>query len=230
MTGGGFALGPCAANFTKWSIPPFCGAMPKAFRPQDFARLAPPSWGDKPSVILRPGAGPYTRSPYALEDNPWVSREEWETLLLLRGAIVASFGQIETTLGEIALRLSRDERCAALRSTYPHAIDKRLKFLRKCFNLEPYKRRSGLANQILTRFESSSALRHVMAHGRINGPTHGWLSFRDFKASVAGEVISRDHRFTFDELEKHACSAALLARRVQRLASSAQQTGWLPSE
>ena len=203
--------------------------MPDAFKPRDFSFAGPPSWGQQPSTILRVAQSPYTKSPYALEDNPWVSREEWETLLLLRGVIVASFGQIETTLAELSLRLSNDERCSQLRASYPNAIDKRLKFLRACFALSPYKRRFGLADQIFRQFEATASLRHVMAHGRINGPTMGWFSFRDFKPDGPSKVLLRDHRFTIYDLELHAYAAARLARRVQRLFVQANALEWFPA-
>jgi hypothetical protein len=203
--------------------------MPKAFQPTAPSFVQPPSWGQEPSTILRVAQSQYTKSPYALEDNPWVSREEWETLLLLRGVIVSSYGQIETTLAELSLRLSLDSRCAELRASFPNAIDKRIKFLRECLNLPPYNRRFGLADQIFRRFEKASFLRHIMAHGRITHPAMGWYTFQNFKTDGPSEVLSRQHRFTIYDLELHAYAAARLARRSQRLFAQANTQGWIPS-
>lgn len=199
-------------------------------KPSSFASLEPPSWGAAPSAILRVGQSAYVRSPYAAEANPWVSREEWETLLILRGAIVASFAQVETALAELSIRLSRDQRCADLRATYPHALGKRLSFLRACFDLSPYSRRKGLAAEVFKRFESASDLRHIMAHGAVNGPSFSWLvTFRDFRPGPSGEIAVRDHRYTYVDLERFAHEAAVLARRVQQLAGHVTGSDWLPA-
>jgi hypothetical protein len=159
-----------------------------------------------------------------------VAREEWETLLLLRGAIVASFGHVETTLAELAIRLSRDERCAVLRESYPHGLGRRLTFLRACFALTPYVRRRGLAEQVFKRFEAATELRHIMAHGSVKGPSLGWLvTFRDFKPSAGAEIAVRDHRYTYADLEVFAWQAARLSRRVAQLAAHAENVEWLPA-
>lgn len=195
-----------------------------------FANLAPPSWGPASSSILRVGESAYVRSPYAAEANPWVSREEWETLLIIRGAIVASFAQVEANLAELSIRLSRDQRCADLRGTYPHGLGKRLSFLRACFDMPPYCRRRGLASQVFQRFEAASDLRHIMAHASVNGPSFSWLvTFRDFRPGPNGEIAVRDHRYRYADLERFAYSAAILARRVQKLAGYITGPDWLPT-
>lgn len=149
-----------------------------------------------------------------------MARKEWETLMLLRGAIVASFGHVETALADLAIRFSRNERCAEFRSSYPHGLGTRLSFLRACFAIEPYARRQGLANQVFKRFEAAAELRHVMAHGSVRNPSLEWLvTFRDFKPSTGGEITVRDHRYTYADLENSAYDAARLSRRVARLAS-----------
>lgn len=199
-------------------------------KPSNFASLEPPSWGGTPSAILRPGQSAYARSPYAAEASPWVSREEWETLLILRGAIMASFAQVETMLAELSIRLSRDQSCADLRSTYPHALGKRLSYLRACFAIAPYRRREGLATEVFRRFEAGADLRHIMAHGAVSGPSFSWLvTFRDFRPGPNGEIAVRDHRYTYADLEGFAYGAARLARRVQQLAGYVTGSDWLPA-
>src|SRR6476469_910421 len=75
----------------------------------------------------------YVRSPYAIEYNPWTTMQEIEDATLYRGVIVSAFAQIETRLGEIAIRSSRMPPYQALRTRFPFKAEQRVAFLRRVF-------------------------------------------------------------------------------------------------
>ena len=116
--------------------------------------------------FLRPAPKNLARSAYATEVNPWVTKGDIEAALLFRGTIVSSLGEIETRLGELALRCSRIEHYSILRSTFPYRFRDRITFLRQAFSLEPLLRHSLIANQFLDRIEPLFATRNMVAHAR----------------------------------------------------------------
>lgn len=176
---------------------------------------------------LRTTHSSWVRSAYAVEYNPWTTREDVETVLLLRGAIVSAFGQIETLLGEIAVRASRLPQYAALRDTFPHSVDRRISFLRRAFELDPLAVHRSIANNFLSRFEAAADLRHMMAHARMQvlGKV---VTFHDFPQSNKNGIATRRQPFTILELERQAWRAAKLGRVGHRLLSRLDSAALLP--
>jgi hypothetical protein len=169
----------------------------------------------------------YVRSAYALEYNPWTSMQEIEDAMLYRGVIVSAFAQIETRLGEIAIRCSLIPHYHALRERFPFKTDKRVAFLRRVFELEPMARHRLIALAFLDRFESIAALRHMMAHGRMQ-VLGGQITFHDIPRSDGSAITLRRQSFVFAGLEVLAWRSAKLARLGHKLASRLELLRILP--
>lgn len=169
----------------------------------------------------------FVRSPYALEYNPWTSTQEIENAMLYRGVIVSAFAQIETKLGEIAIRASRIGQYLALREHFPFSAEKRVSFLRKAFELEPLARHRPIGSAFLDKFESIASLRHVMAHGRMQ-VLGGQITFHDIPKSDGSTIAMRRQLFVFAGLELLAWRSAKLARLGHRLSSRLDALEILP--
>lgn len=158
----------------------------------------------------------YLRSPYALEYNPWSSQAEVEDAVFYRGVIVSAFAQIETKLGELAIRASLIPQYHALSERFPFSAGKRVAFLRRIFEKEPLSLHQSTALNFLDRFEDISALRHMMAHGRMQ-VLGAQITFHDIPQSDGTAITMRRQLFVFAGLELLAWRSAKLARVSHRL-------------
>jgi hypothetical protein len=165
---------------------------------------------------LRESKWQFAKSAYAIEVNPWPPRTDVEAVLLWRGTIVAAFGNIETNLGEVAIRASRLPQYEALRAGFPYSAEKRVAFLRAAFCKDPLRPYQGIASVFLDRFSAAANLRHMMAHARMQ-VLPGMAVFHDFAESNGVEVSARRTPFALHELEHCAWKAARLSRIGQRL-------------
>lgn len=153
----------------------------------------------------------YIRSPYALEYNPWSSEAEVEDAMFYRGVIVSAFAQIETKLGEISIRTSLLPQYHALNDRFPFSSGKRIAFLRRVFQVGPLLLHRSIALDFLDRFEDIAALRHMMAHGRMQ-VLGGQITFHDIPQSDGTVITMRRQPFVFAGLELLAWRSAKLAR------------------
>lgn len=191
-------------------------------------REAAPS---NPSGPLRRSEWQWAKSAYAIEVNPWVSREEAEAVLLFRGTIVAAYGYVESRLAEIAIRASRIEAYAGLRPTFPYAMDRRVAFLKDVFSRGPLGAYGAPAAKFLDRFMATTDLRHMMAHARMElvGDLAGWgATFHDYRPDAGGTIRYRRRRMKLAEIEHEAWAASRLSRLGQVLYVRLQATGVLP--
>jgi hypothetical protein len=169
----------------------------------------------------------YIRSPYALEYNPWSSKGEIEDAIFYRGVIVSAFAQIETSLGEVAIRASRLPQCHALRENFPFQADRRIAFLRTALAVEPFARFESVGARFLDKFETIAALRHMMAHGRMRVLSQ--ITFQDIPHSDGTAITMRRQTFVLAGLEVLAWRSAKLARTAHRLLSRLNDLNILPT-
>ena len=179
--------------------------------------------------FLRPISETITRSAYACEVNPWVTKSEIEAAMLFRGAIVSAYGYIETSLGELCLRASRLEEYADLRQTFPFSTEKRVSFLRKAFStgpLEPYKRTAHL---FLDKFQNNDRLRNLVAHAKMQVMNESGATFIDFPTGNANGIILYRTPMSLQELERLAWKSSLRSRLCQHLCDLLDREDVLPS-
>lgn len=103
--------------------------------------------------------------------SPWETAggiTELALAQLFRGAIISSFGMIETQLNEIALRCSKIELYHELSLRFPWKTDERLAFLKKAFVIDgvlfPYQID---ALEIISSFQKMLPTRNMWAHGHL---------------------------------------------------------------
>lgn len=179
---------------------------------------------------LRESSSFYAQSAYAPEKNPWVKRDEMDAALLFRGAIISSYGHIETRLAEMAIRCSRMDAYVGLKADFPYSMPKRLAFLRSCFAIGPLARYGNVANAFFTRFEDAAELRHMMAHAYMETGSNLvglGVVFHDYQASKSG-IIARQRRMTLPEFEQEAAEAARFSQLGRELYWRLSETGILP--
>ncbi|HEX8532808.1 MAG TPA: hypothetical protein VF662_01440 [Allosphingosinicella sp.] len=169
----------------------------------------------------------YIRTPYALEYNPWSSAAEIEDAIFYRGVIVSAFAQIETMLGELAIRASLLPQYVQLRRTFPFSAEKRIAFLRKVFSTEPLMQYRSIAVSYLDRFDELASLRHMAAHARMQ-VLGGQITFHDIPQSDGTAITMRRQPFVFAGLELLAWRSAKLARAGHKLSELLNQRGLLP--
>ncbi|CAD7341789.1 hypothetical protein FIM10_18670 [Sphingomonadales bacterium 56] len=180
---------------------------------------------------LRETRSIFAKSAYAPENNPWVKRDEMDAALLFRGAILSAYGSIETRLAEIAIRCSRLDAYASIRTDFPYAMPRRLAFLRSAFSTGPLAPFERVADAFLTRFEASAELRHMMAHAhtQASGDLVGWgATFHDYQPTKGGAITYRARRMRLAELEAEAARAARFSRIGRRLYWHLDESGLLP--
>jgi hypothetical protein len=170
----------------------------------------------------------YVRSPYALEYNPWTSKPEIEDAMFYRGVIVSAFAQIETRLGELAIRASLLPQYLEIGERFPFTAEKRVAFLRKAFALDPLAPYGEIAIGFLDRFRDIAGLRHMMAHGRMQ-VLGGQITFHDFPQSDGTAISTRRQPFVFAGLEVLAWRSAKLARIGHRLSGRLDGLNILPA-
>jgi hypothetical protein len=147
-------------------------------------------------------------SPYRIEINPWLLDVDLARIIAARGAFVAAVGELETSLTEVAIRLSRISDYYALRTKFPSRRKDRIKFLKQaCEANGPYMHLAPVLQKFLSRFEAFSEYRDLLAHARmraLSGPDDSVsIVFSDYYAAPEG-VNFREERATLRELERKA--------------------------
>lgn len=178
---------------------------------------------------LRPPRIWWMRSAYAVEVNPWATREQIEAALALRGAIVSAHAYVETRLAELAFRSSMMPEYSELRDTFPYGQRKLLTYLRSIFSQGPLEPFGPSAERFFKRFDRGAELRHFMAHAKMRVEPH-WIVFEDFKSVSHGKIINRRVPYTFKDLERRAWKSVCLSRICQHLANELETLGILPNK
>jgi len=172
------------------------------------------------------GHGPQGLS---LEVNPWLTKEAVENVLLYRGAFVAGWANVETSLIELAIRASLSEHYRSVRDAYPSKLKTRLAYLRTVFDLPgPLANYSSIGNAVLDRFEKYQDFRNMMAHSRMTIMPDWGATFHFFRAKSDREITYRTLRLTESQLGWYASRAAKFSRAVRRLMYRVDEGNLLP--
>ncbi len=108
------------------------------------------------------------RYTYMIETNAWTRDSDLADAVLFRGAIVAAWGYIETTLIELAIRSSHMSEYSQINARYPYKLDGRINYMRTVLkSVGPFAQFCTIGEQFLDRFEAAAELRHIMAHGKM---------------------------------------------------------------
>lgn len=179
-------------------------------------------------VMMKDALLGYGPQGLALKVNPWQSKRSLEAALLYRGTIVSAWANIETTINEIAIRVSITHPYQGLRNTYPFKLKSRTNFLRHALEIDgPITPFSGIANKILDRFESQASLRNLMAHGSMQ-VLPGWgATLKMFSPQNGNEIRYQYERFTEERMRRLAMRAARLSRFAIRLKAQLDQANLL---
>ena len=167
--------------------------------------------------VRSPRAGSYIRSAYAVEANPWTPQEDLEAAIFFRGAIVSSFGYIETCLGEVCIQTSRLQCYAELTPNFPYSTSKRVAHLRKAFAIGPLEPFHRTATAFLDRFDATGPLRNMVTHARMQVLSEWGVTFEHYPKQVDGGVQHHSTRLTIAQLESRAWETARLSRLCQHL-------------
>jgi len=171
----------------------------------------------------------YGRQGLALEVNPWVTKQTIESALVYRGAFVAGWANVETSLIELAIRASLSDHYRSVRDAYPSKLKSRLAYLRKVFDTPgPLASFSSIGKAVLNRFEKYEDFRNMMAHSRMTVMPHWGATFHFFKPKSDKEITYRTLRLTEAQLCWYAHRAAKFSRAVRRLMNRVDQANSLP--
>lgn len=167
------------------------------------------------------------RYAYTLDVNPWPSKHELRDAILYRGAIVAAWGYIETTLNELAIRSSYMDEYCEIRENYPFRSDTRIRYLRQVLDSDgPFAEFRTMGNLFLDRFEQAAELRHLMAHGKMRCLRE--VDFVHYN-SIKGEPLTqRRKRYSVEQLRDMARKATRQSRLMQIGYEAIIQAGFLP--
>jgi hypothetical protein len=161
--------------------------------------------------------------------NPWSRRGEIEAALLFRGTLVASYGEIEVQMAELAIRCSRLPEYYGLRDNFPFTVAKRTNFLRQAFSCGPLNVYQKVAECALKRVEEATELRHLVAHARMQVQPDWGVVFEHIPTASDGQIAFETKRITLANLELAARKAARLCRVFQKLRASLDKSGKLPN-
>ena len=167
---------------------------------------------------------------FALEVNPWQTKSSIEATLLYRGAIVAAWANVETSLIEVAIRASKHGAYSDHRGAYPSKLKTRIRYLREILvlpgPLQPFR---TLGEAILNRYAAGAELRNMMAHARMTVlPTWG-ATFYGFQAASEREIIYQTRRMTEPQLEALAKRTTRFSRAVRMLIAQLDTKELLPA-
>ncbi len=171
----------------------------------------------------------FGRHGFALEVNPWQTRVSIDNALLYRGAIVAGWANVESSLIEIAIRASRHECYLGVRDQYPFKLKGLVAYLRKILEVPgPLNAYSRLGNAVLDRYIATEDLRNMMAHARMTILPKWGATFHFFQAESGLRINYRSHRLTEDQLMVFACKATRFSRAVRMLIAQIECRAILP--
>jgi len=174
------------------------------------------------AVNRRPSG--FGRRSLAPEKNPWADEELVERAVLHRGAIVSGFGQIETGIGEIALRASCHPAYRPLRDGHPYGATRTAKYLKEVFAAPgPLQKQCGVATLFLDRFLALTEIRTMMAHGSLSALPQWGITFEFIHRGPGGRVEKHSRRFS----EEHLAHIAAYVNRLSRLGQGLYWRGGL---
>lgn len=153
---------------------------------------------------------------FALEVNPWVTRETVDAAHLYRGAIIGGWANVESSLIELSIRASHHPAYLGRREFYPKKFSSRIAYLNDIFNLPgPLAQYSRFGQAVVTRFVASEDLRNMMAHAQMKVLPDWGATFHFFEPKTGSEIRFRTQRFTEDQLKAHAIKATRFSRAVR---------------
>ena len=88
---------------------------------------------------------------------------------------------------------------------------------------------AGDLADLVDGYEEAAEIRHLMAHAWMRVLGNWGATFKDFKPDKDGVILSRERRFTLDELSTIAVSTTALSRMAQQLMEEIDAKGLLPS-
>jgi hypothetical protein len=151
--------------------------------------------------------------------NPWLREREIAEAMMLRGAILWSYGHIEQKITEIAIRCSYVAEYHALREAPPFTMANRITFLRRVLEEPgPLQRYRSVGGAILDRYDRARPLRNRMAHADMKMAGGPPLRFIEIVID-GGEIKQNDTPYYPGQLEA-------LARRVGRFSRACQRLGF----
>lgn len=186
-------------------------------------------WHPPVEGYLRGPPKNFGRSAYAVEVNPWSRRGEIEAALLFRGSIVSAFGYIDTRLTELAIRTSVMPEYNGMREKLPFVFQRRVKYLREIFGMQPLIRYQPYARQFFERLERSYKLRNVVAHAQMQVLPDWGVTFTHFDWGDDNQLIKLTERFALPDLERLAWRFTRFSRLAQFLLERIEQDQILPS-
>jgi len=160
--------------------------------------------------------------------SPWETlggHDELATVMFLRGAILGSYGFIETKLSEIAIRSSRIGEYSRLQSKFPWKTADRLKYLSRAFDLEGVlKNHAPLGKKLVDDFAAVQVHRNKWAHGSLSvlpGSANdrwggAWITLTNINPGHDQLDVTTD-RWTKDQIIGQAIEAKQLADRTNAI-------------
>lgn len=162
--------------------------------------------------------GDPSRFAFMTEVSPWTPQEDMMQATLYRGAVLSSWGYIDTALSEISFRCSKLAAYSEIRNRYPYKYSSRIAYLETVLNspgpLSPYR---SFGSNFLSRFKKSAPLRHTMAHASMRVLPQWGAVFTEFTSGKDDSVVRRTQRYQITELEALARKASRLSRICQRI-------------
>ncbi len=154
--------------------------------------------------------------------SPWETaggHNELATVIFLRGAILSSYGFVETQLNEIAIRSSRLKIYNDLNPKFPWKFADRMKYLTKAFSTEGVLKEHAPSGRILVEdFIADQKNRNKWAHGALSVLPGGadqrwtgaWITLKNFDPKNNEFEMSNDRWLSSEIIEQvhHAKSLA----------------------
>jgi hypothetical protein len=173
-----------------------------------------------------------TLLPYS---TPWETSggcSELATVTFLRGALLGSYGFIETQLNELAIRSSRIPIYHDLMPRFSKQLNNRLDYLCKAFSSEgPLKREEKRGLNLIEKFRSLQSDRNKWAHGRLTvlpGSTaNRWdgatITLSNYNPTTTGFRLTEE-KFTHQEITAKVIKVRKLALASNRIHCSVTQS------
>lgn len=160
--------------------------------------------------------------------SPWETVggcDELATVIFLRGAILGSYGFVETKLNEIAIRSSRIDEYHQLQTKFPWKIGDRLKYLSRVFDLDGVlKHKAPSGKELVDDYRAILEQRNKWAHGSIavlpgmgtNRWCGAWITLTNIDSGNDQFSLTTD-RCTIDQIVEQAKDAKQLANRANSI-------------
>lgn len=188
-------------------------------RPTRYGTMAAPGYSGDPR-----------RMTIMVEPMPWLLHGDCAEALMFRGAIVAAWGYVDTTLSELAVRCSKCDDYETLRAAFPSAANRRTAYLKLVLGapgpLAPYR---GIGHLFLDRFAATERTRHMMAHGRMKMTAPHLIEIEEIDTSPGGSLSFRRQKLRLADLEGFARTATKLSRFMHRAVHEIDKRKLLPA-